>query len=84
MRDFFNALATSFKKLTRTDQIKFIGKFSTIITLWIALVVTACLYPVLSHFQKIFFAPVLMILAWLFAKAVVTPLMITKFDRYLN
>jgi hypothetical protein len=84
MRDYFNALATSFRKLTRTDQITLIGKFSAIITLWLAIVVTATFYPLLSPFHKIFFAPVLLILAWLFAKAVVTPFMITKFDRYLN
>jgi hypothetical protein len=84
MRDFLNDLATAFKKLTRTEQIELIAKFSTIITVWVAVVVSIWSYQFLTQLQKIFLAPALIALAWLFAKAAVTPFMISKFERYLN
>jgi hypothetical protein len=81
---YINTLTTSFQKMNRTEQIALIDKGSVIVTIGVVVVVLATFYQMLPSLLRIFLAPGLIAGAWFFAKRVVTPVMIARFEQYLN
>jgi hypothetical protein len=81
---YINTLVTSFQKMNRTEQIALIDKGSVIVTIGVVVVVLATFYQMLPSLLRIFLAPGLIAGAWFFAKRVVTPVMIARFEHHLN
>lgn len=71
--------------MSRAEQIELIEKGSVIITIGVVAVVLASgLYHMMPSMLRIFVAPALLGAAWFFAKRIVTPVLVTRFDHYLN
>jgi hypothetical protein len=79
-----NTLVTAFQRMNRTEQIALIDKGSVIVTIGVVVVVLATFYQMLPSLLRIFLAPGMIAGAWFFAKRVVTPVMIARFEHYLN
>lgn len=81
---YVQTLKTSFQKMNRTEQIGLIDKGSVIITIGVVVVVLATFYQMLPSILRIFLAPGMIAGAWFFAKRVVTPVMVARFEHHLN
>ncbi len=81
---YVNTLVSSFQRMNRGEQIALIEKGSVIVTIGVVVVVLATFYQMLPSIVRIFLAPGLVAGAWFFAKRVVTPVMIARFEDHLN
>lgn len=77
-------LATQFKRMSRAEQENMITRLCQIVTIGSAMLVISLFYNFLPLFLRVFALPLVFIGAYWAGTKIVSPIMIVRYDRYLN
>jgi len=82
--NYVTMLGTQFKKMTRREQEELITRLSQIVTIGSAALITMLFYGFIPLFLKIFVLPGILLGAYWAGTNVVSPIMIARYEQYLN
>ncbi|HEY9871094.1 MAG TPA: hypothetical protein V6D08_18150 [Candidatus Obscuribacterales bacterium] len=82
--NYLNMLGTQFRRMSRADQEALITRLCQIVTIGSAALVTMLFYGFIPLFLKIFVLPGILLAAYWAGTNVVAPIMIVRYEQYLN
>ena len=82
--NYVTMLGTQFKKMTRREQEELITRLSQIVTIGSAALITMLFYGFIPLFLKIFVLPGILLGAYWAGTNIVSPIMIARYEQYLN
>ena len=77
-------LTTKFKQLPRAEQETLITRISQVVTMGSSVLVIQLFYSFLPLFLRVLALPLALVAAWWAGTRVVAPMMIIRYDKYLN
>lgn len=81
---YMELLRTSFQRMNRTEQVQLIVKAAIVVSVGLSAVGLEFFYYFLPLFVRVIAAPLVVVLSWWFGARIVAPMMITRFEHYLN
>jgi len=82
--NYTTMLKTQFQRMSRAEQEGMITRLCQIVTIGSAMLVTSLFYSFLPLFLRVFALPVMFLAAYWAGTKVVSPIMIVRYDQYLN
>ncbi len=82
--NYMNILAESFSRMPRDGQEQLIVRLSQVLTIGSAILILSFFYAFIPVFIRVLALPAVVVGAWYAGTKVVAPIMIARFDSYLN
>jgi len=82
--NYVGMLADRFQMLPRADQEQFITRLSIIVTMGATIIVMVLFYSFLPTAIRLLALPAALVAAYLAGLKIVTPIMVSRFEEYLN
>ncbi len=82
--NYVNTLKDSFRQMPRAEQEQFIKRICVTVTLGVAALVFQFFYPFLPQLLRVLSLPIMLVAAYWAATKIVTPVMIIRYEEYLN
>jgi hypothetical protein len=83
-QNYLDFLGGYFRTMDRDEQVSTIEKFCVTLTVGISMVVLACFYSMLLQPVRVIALPLVLGGAWWFGSKVITPVMVTRLNRYIK
>ncbi len=82
--NYMNILSDSFARMPRDGQEQLITRLSQVLTIGSAILILSFFYAFIPVFIRVLALPAVVVGAWYAGTKVVAPIMIARFDSYLN
>ena len=82
--NYLRLLGSTFQQLSRTEQIRYIERFSITIAVGAACVMSSFFYWFLPSLVRVLIVPVFLGAAWWTGSKLIAPQIIARFDQYLK
>lgn len=83
-QNYLAMLGTQFRRMLRAEQVELITRLCQIVTIGSAALITMLFYGFIPLYLKIFVLPAILLGAWWTGTNVVAPIMIGRYEQYLN